>query len=116
MNPKGKTALVTGGARRVGKGIVLALAQAGANVIINYNTSSDDANATLDEARTFGVEGLLVQADITDHAQVKQMVQATVERFGTIDLLVNNASIFEKTPFPMNDVSAWHREIGRAHV
>ncbi len=109
MDPKGKTALITGGARRVGKAITLALAQAGANVVINYNTSADDANATLDEARGFGADALAVQANVTDLVHVRAMVSAAMERFGAIDILVNNASIFEKTPLPTDDVSGWHR-------
>lgn len=109
MNPQGKTALITGGARRVGKAITLGLAQAGANVVINYNASADEAKATLDEARAFGVDCLALQGNVADFAQVRTMVNATIERFGAIDILVNNASVFEKTPVPTEDIGAWHR-------
>lgn len=70
MEPKGKTALITGGAHRVGKAITLALARAGANVAINYHSSADAAEATAAEARALGVEALPVQADIADPQQV----------------------------------------------
>ncbi|HSM54888.1 MAG TPA: SDR family oxidoreductase [Candidatus Sulfomarinibacteraceae bacterium] len=109
MNPAGKTALITGGGVRVGKAITLALARAGANVIINYNRSAPAAEQTADDARTVGVDALPLQADITDWEQVRRMVAAATERFGAIDILVNNASRWEPTPFPTDDVAAWQR-------
>jgi 3-oxoacyl-[acyl-carrier protein] reductase/pteridine reductase len=109
MDPRGKTALVTGGAHRVGKAIVLALAQAGANVVINYRSSADAASETEAEVRAMGVDALTVQADVSDHAQVRVMIDAAEARFGAIGILVNSASHFEVTPFPADDVTAWHR-------
>jgi NAD(P)-dependent dehydrogenase (short-subunit alcohol dehydrogenase family) len=109
MDPKGKTALITGGAHRVGEAITLALAQGGANVVINYYASADAAQRTAAQARDLGVEALPVQADVSDHRQVEAMVRAAAERFGSIDILVNSASHFEKTPFPTQDVAAWGR-------
>jgi NAD(P)-dependent dehydrogenase (short-subunit alcohol dehydrogenase family) len=109
MNPKGKTALITGGAHRVGKALTMALARAGANVVINYHTSSEAAQATAAEAHALGVEALPIQADVSDLQQVDVMVEAAKNRFGSVDILVNSASHFEKTPFPTHDVSAWQR-------
>jgi pteridine reductase len=109
MDPNGKTALVTGGAHRVGKAITLALAGAGANVVINYYASADAAGRTAAEARALGVQALPVQADVSEHGQVEAMVAEAVDRFGSIDILVNSASRFEKTPFPTQDVAAWQR-------
>jgi NAD(P)-dependent dehydrogenase (short-subunit alcohol dehydrogenase family) len=109
MNPKSKTALITGGAHRVGKALTMALARAGANVVINYHTSSEAAEATAAEARAMGVEALPMQADVSDLKQVEVMVEAAKNRFGSVDILVNSASHFEKTPFPTHDVSAWQR-------
>jgi 3-oxoacyl-[acyl-carrier protein] reductase/pteridine reductase len=106
---EGKTALVTGGAHRVGKAICLALAQAGANLVINYHASADAAQATAVEVRELGVAALPIQADVSDLGQVESMVTAAKDRFGAIDILVNSASRFEKTPFPTTDVAAWHR-------
>jgi NAD(P)-dependent dehydrogenase (short-subunit alcohol dehydrogenase family) len=109
MDPKGKTALVTGGAHRVGKAITLALARAGANVVVNYHTSAAAAEETAGEARALGVEALIAGADVSDRQQVEAMVAGAQDRFGSVDILVNSASRFEKTPFPTQDVSAWHR-------
>lgn len=107
MNPTGKTALVTGGAVRVGKAITLALAQAGANVVINYNASAAAAEETAAEARALGVEALAVQANIADAAQVAAMVTAAGNTFGGVDILVNSASLWRETPFPTDDFSDW---------
>lgn len=109
MNPKGKTALITGGAVRVGKAITLALAQAGANVVINYNSSRAAADGTVAEARALGVGSLAIQADIGNHQQVESMVGAASDQFGSIDILVNNASPWMATPFPTRNLEDWHR-------
>jgi pteridine reductase len=112
MDPQGKTALITGGAHRVGKAITLGLARAGANVVINYNASAAAASETAAEARALGVDALAVQADVADLAQVRAMVAQAQARFGSIDILVNSASHFEKTPIPTDDVTAWQRVTG----
>lgn len=112
MNPSGKTALITGGAIRVGKAITLGLARAGANVVINYNASAQAAEQTAAEARDLGVQALAIRADIADHAQVGAMVRAAETQLGSVDILVNSASLFQETPFPTTDHSAWHRVTG----
>lgn len=112
MKLTGKTALVTGGAIRVGKAICLALAQAGANIIINYHRSAEAAAETAAEVEALGVEALPVQADVADHAQVQQMMALAQTRFGGVDVLVNGASLFKRTPLPMTEVSDWRRVIG----
>ncbi len=112
MNPKGRTALITGGAHRVGRAITLALAGAGANVVINYHTAAEAAEATAAEARSMGVSALSFRADVSNPQQVETMVGAIKDQFGAIDILINSASRFEKTPFPTQDVSGWHRVIG----
>jgi 3-oxoacyl-[acyl-carrier protein] reductase/pteridine reductase len=109
MDLRDKTALVTGGAHRVGKAIVLALAEAGANVVINYHSSAEAARETEAQVRAMGVDALAISADVSDHAQVRAMVEAAVTRFGAVDILVNSASHFEMTPFPAEDTVAWHR-------
>ena len=111
MDLAGRTALVTGGAVRVGRGITLTLARAGANVVINYNTSADEAQQAAAEAEALGVQAVPVQADVTDDGQVQAMVAAAADRFGTIDVLVNNASTFVFGAFPTDDLSVWHRSI-----
>ncbi|MFN8446694.1 MAG: SDR family oxidoreductase [Caldilineaceae bacterium] len=112
MQITGKTALVTGGAHRVGKALTLMLAQAGANVVINYNTSGDAAQQTLDEAKALGVDGLAIQCDVADFASVQQMTQRILDHFGGVDIIVNSASLFGKTPFPSTQaegIELWHK-------
>ncbi len=109
MNPQGKTALVTGGAVRVGKAITLALARAGANVVINYHSSAEAAEATAVTAQSCNVGALPIQANIGDAEQVAAMVAAAQAEFGSVDILVNSASLWRPTPFPTDDLDDWHR-------
>ncbi len=111
MDLKGKTALVTGGAHRVGKAITMALAKEGANVVINYRSSDKEAIETAQEAAALGVETLIVQADISNSDQVEGMVRRAKEKFGGVDVFVNSASPFIKTPFPTTDYTQWHHVI-----
>lgn len=112
MNPSGKTALITGGAVRVGKAITLGLARAGANVVINYNASAQAAEETVAEARALGVQALAIRADIADFEQVQAMAHAAEAQLGGVDILINSASLFQETPFPTTDPAAWHRVTG----
>lgn len=112
MNPQGKVALVTGGAHRVGKAITLMLAQAGAQIAINYNESATEAQQTVAEVAAFGVDALAIQCDVSDFEAVQRMTQTIKERFGGVDILVNGASYFGKTPFPTEDpavIERWRR-------
>jgi 3-oxoacyl-[acyl-carrier protein] reductase/pteridine reductase len=112
MEIKGKTALVTGGAHRVGKSITMTLARAGANVIVNYYSSDAAAQETVREAEAVGVGGLAFQADVGDLEQARALVAAAADRFGAVDILVNSASIWQKTPMPMGDFADWDRVLG----
>ena len=109
MEIKGKTALITGGAHRVGKAMTLALAEKGANVVVNYNSSAGAAEETAAAARALGVGALAIQCDVSIHDQVKQMISTAAGEFGGIDILINSASWFQKTPFPMEDFSDWFK-------
>jgi NAD(P)-dependent dehydrogenase (short-subunit alcohol dehydrogenase family) len=111
MNIAGKTALVTGGAHRVGKAITLMLAQNGANVVVNYNSSAEAARQTVAEAEALGVEAMAIQCDVSVLDSVKQMAQTVKDRFGGVDILVNSADLFGKHPVPTADYSVWHRVI-----
>jgi 3-oxoacyl-[acyl-carrier protein] reductase/pteridine reductase len=111
MEIKNKVALITGGAHRVGKAITLMLAQAGANVVINYHTSAAQAEATAEEVRALGAKVLAVQADISKYEQVKAMAGQVKIWFGGIDILVNSADRWEKSPFPSEDLGPWERII-----
>ena len=85
MEIVGRTALVTGGAHRVGKAITLALARAGANVVVNYHGAAVAAYETADEVQTLGVDALVARADVSDQAQVARMVGSAQQRFGGVD-------------------------------
>lgn len=109
MKIEGKTALITGGAHRVGKAITMTLARAGANVVINYYSSDAAARETVQEAEALGVGAQAVQADVGDLEQARALVAAAADRFGAVDILVNSASIWQKTPLPLGDFAGWHR-------
>ena len=94
---RGKAALVTGAAKRLGRAIALALAEAGARVVVHFNTSADDAERTAEAIRAKGVEAWTVQADLLDPEAVDELFGCAVERTGPLDVLVNNASIFEES-------------------
>lgn len=107
MDPRGRTALVTGGAHRVGGAIAEALAEAGANIVINYRSSAQEAEQMVSKLRSLGVKALALQADIAYPDQVEAMVAKALEHFGAIDILVNSASLFKETPIPTRDISDW---------
>lgn len=89
----GKTALVTGASRGIGRAIALRLAAEGASVAINYAGNTAKAEETKAAIEAVGGKAALFQADVSDSAQVERMVAAVTEMFGTIDILVNNAGI-----------------------
>ena len=103
----GKSALVTGSARRVGRGIALALAQAGADVAITSLTSRDEAAQTASEIESLGRRALAVECDVRSEALVRSAVAATVGCFGRLDILVNNAAVFESAPLESLTLGQW---------
>ncbi len=109
MEIRGGVALVTGGARRVGKAITLELARAGANVVILYNVSDAEAAQTARNALALGVESMTVQCDVADLPAVQRMAKAVRARFGRLDVLVNSAGLFARHPFPTDDYDTWRR-------
>jgi 3-oxoacyl-[acyl-carrier protein] reductase len=95
---KGKRALVTGGSRGIGAAIVRRLAREGADVALTYASSPDQAEATAQSAREFGVRALAIQADSADAGAVVAAVERTVAELGGIDILVNNAGVATLSP------------------
>jgi NAD(P)-dependent dehydrogenase (short-subunit alcohol dehydrogenase family) len=91
-------ALVTGGAARVGRDIALALAREGADVAIGYLRSAAEAKTTVRDLRALGVRAVALRADVGRPADAKRLVAQVVARFGRLDLLVNNAAVFFRTP------------------
>jgi NAD(P)-dependent dehydrogenase (short-subunit alcohol dehydrogenase family) len=109
MNAAGKVALVTGGARRVGRALSLALAEAGADVIVHYNTSASEAKDVAREIESLGRRAMPVQADIAHGADVRRMVREVEAAWGRLDILVNSAASFESAPFLEITEADWDR-------
>ncbi|MFO7893900.1 MAG: SDR family oxidoreductase [Longimicrobiales bacterium] len=109
MDMEGKVGLVTGGAHRVGRALVLGLARAGADVAIHYHSSGDEAAATADQVRATGRRAETFQADLSDPDAAAGLAGAVAESMGRLDVLVNNASLFESAPFRDVSLEAWDR-------
>jgi 3-oxoacyl-[acyl-carrier protein] reductase len=89
----GKTALVTGASRGIGREIALELARQGANVVVNYAGSEAKAYEVVEEIKALGREAIAIQCDVSNSESVTDMVKETIDRFGKIDILINNAGI-----------------------
>ncbi len=105
------TALVTGGARRLGRAMALALAEAGHDVAIHYSGSLEEAEATADEVRAFGRRAVTLQADLTREQQMQTLLPRAVAALGPITVLINNASVFEYDNIDSMDRVSWDRHI-----
>ena len=90
---KGKTAIVTGAGRGIGKAIALKLASFGANIVVNDIPSSTDADETAKQIEALGVEALVYKGDVRSFEDVSEMVKNTLDKFGSVDILINNAGI-----------------------
>lgn len=88
-----KTAIITGASRGIGRATATLLAQNDYNVVINYNHSEDQAKALVDELTAQGLSAVCYKADVSDEAQAEALVRFTLDRWGKVDLLVNNAGI-----------------------
>jgi 3-oxoacyl-[acyl-carrier protein] reductase len=106
---EGRVALVTGAARNIGRAIARSLAAGGASVMINANTSRDDAEQTVDMIKADGGKAAFYMADVTDVAAVAAMVDETVRQFGRLDFLVNNGSWRPDKPFAEITLDQWRR-------
>lgn len=105
MDFSGKVVLVTGSSRGLGANLVLRYAKAGANVIINYNNSYDKAMALNDSIKQYNIESLVVKGDVSNEVEVKDMIDKIINKFGKIDILINNAGIAIDTIFEDKTVS-----------
>jgi 3-oxoacyl-[acyl-carrier protein] reductase/pteridine reductase len=103
----GKSALVTGGARRIGRHIATVLAQAGADVAVTYRNSSAEAASTIQEIERLGRRALAVECDVRSEASVRAAVAAVLGHLGRLDILVNNAAIFESAPLDSLSLEQW---------
>ncbi len=109
MDPTGKVALVTGGARRVGRTLSIGLAHAGADVIVNYRNSAHEAAETIEIIEAAGGRAVAVQADVSRKPEVDALVAAAERAFGRLDILVNSASLFESAGFEEITEDDWDR-------
>lgn len=90
---KGKTAIITGSGRGIGKAIALKLASLGANIVINDIPSSDYADAACEEIKAMGVDSIVVKGDVRNSDDVGELIKTTLDKFGKIDIFVNNAGV-----------------------
>ena len=111
MKLDGRVVLVTGGARRVGRAIALRLARAGCGLAIHYHNSSDEAAATAEQCRRLGAEAEIFQASFEDVTQAEALVPAVLSRFGRLDVLINNASVFERMTLAEFTLAQWERAL-----
>ena len=107
----GKTAIVTGASRGVGRATALRLAEAGANVVVNYLSNSGEAAETVAECKRRGVDAVPVGADVSEYSGAKQLADAAIDKFGRIDLLVCNAGVWDGAPIEDMSEELWNKII-----
>ncbi|GHD27496.1 SDR family NAD(P)-dependent oxidoreductase [Parahalioglobus pacificus] len=115
MNPLGKVAIVTGASSGVGAETAVQLAELGASVVINYANTLAGAEETLRRVEAAGAKGVICQADVSDEAQCRHLVETAVAEFGGVDILVNNAGTTTYVPHKeLNNLSdeIWERTLG----
>jgi pteridine reductase len=110
MSLEGKAVLVTGGARRVGRALVLAAAQAGADIFLHYRRSKTEAEALRDELAGLGRRAFLLKADLSDPQACMDLI-GRVRRQANLFALVNNAAVFEDANWETTDLIAWNRSM-----
>lgn len=109
---EGKTALITGASKGIGKAISLELAAMGVNVAVNYNSSKAEAEQVVREIKDIGGEAIKVQVDVSDLYQVNEMVDKVNDAWGGVNILVNNAGIIDDGLLMRMSDEAWHRVMG----
>jgi len=109
---EGQKALVTGASKGLGAGIAVALAQAGADVLVNYKSDREGAEQVAGEIRGVGRMAAIFKADVADESQVIAMFHFMVDKFGRIDILINNAGLQRNAPFDQMSMADWQTVIG----
>jgi NAD(P)-dependent dehydrogenase (short-subunit alcohol dehydrogenase family) len=104
---QGQTCLITGGAKRLGRASALVLAQAGADVAITFRHSARDAQRTVIDLSSLGVRSFALHCDVTDETSVKSMMREAGRELGRLDILVNNAAIYEDVDFERLTLRQW---------
>lgn len=111
MQIPGKNVLVTGGSRGIGKGCALELAKAGANVAVNYHSSSQAAEEVVAEIEQLGRRAIAIQADVSEQSSVEEMMARVVEAFGSLDAFVSNAVYSDRELMVEADMEGFRRTI-----
>jgi len=117
MKLKGKVALITGSSRGIGRATALLFAREGAKVVVDYFISEiepdadKNAKSVVDEIKKIGSEAIAIKCDVSQEEQVKQMIKTAIEKFGRVDVLVNNAGIVFDVPFQKKTVEQWKRTL-----
>ncbi len=109
---KDKVVCVTGSARRVGRAIAMSFARRGAHLVIHHHASPEDAASAAEEARSYGVEALVVSANQADPEAVAGLFDAIRERFGRLDVFINSAAGFHRTPLLDISYAEWQEVLG----
>jgi len=109
---KGQIALVTGASSGIGLGVARALGATGATVVVNYSRSAAAAEEVAADIRASGAEAITLQADVSEEAEVCEMFDKMLTRFGTVDILINNAGLQQDAPFTEMTLAQWNRVIG----
>jgi glucose 1-dehydrogenase len=108
----GQKALVTGANSGIGRGVAIALGQAGADVVVNYVDGDDAANAVVEEIHQSGAKAFAYKADVSSEDQVAAMFKAMIQQFGTIDILVANAGLQRDSAFHQMTMAQWNMVLG----
>ncbi len=111
MKLEGRTALVTGGSRGIGRAIAKALAKEGADVAINYQSNDAAAAEVVEEIQQMGRQAVTAKADVSDPLETYRMAEAVIEEFGHLDILVNNAGVTSDKSFINMDYATWRKVI-----
>ena len=106
---EGKTAIITGASRGVGRATALRLAESGANVVVNYLSAEDKANNVVELCKEMGVDAIAVQGDVSQWQDAHNLANKAIEKFGRIDLLVLNAGIWEGAPIEEMSEETWNK-------
>lgn len=109
---EGQKAIVTGANSGIGRGVALALGQAGADVVVNYVSGEDAAQAVVDEIRRSGSDAHAIKADVSSESEVAAMFDEMIQRFGTVDILVNNAGLQRDSAFKDMTLAQWNTVLG----